>query len=70
MKIKKRILLILDDEPDIFWAMEHLLKQDGFALIRALNGLETLAIMEKNILAWFCSTPNCLILRVWHWQEK
>jgi DNA-binding NtrC family response regulator len=48
MKIKERTLLIVDDEPDIFWAMEHLLKQEGFVLIRALNGLETLANMENK----------------------
>lgn len=48
MKIKDRTILVVDDEPDIFWAMEHLLKQGGFVLIRALNGLETLVIMEKK----------------------
>ncbi|MDP2644995.1 MAG: response regulator [Desulfobacterales bacterium] len=48
MKIKARAFLIVDDEPDIFWAMEHLLKQEGLVLIRALNGLETLALMETK----------------------
>ena len=48
MKIKERTFLIVDDEPDIFWAMEHLMKQEGFVMIRALNGLETLVIMEKK----------------------
>lgn len=48
MKINERTILIVDDEPDIFWAMEHLLNQRGFALIRALNGLETLAAMKKQ----------------------
>jgi len=48
MEIKERTVLIVDDEPDIFWVMEHLLKQEGFVLIRALNGMETLAVMGKN----------------------
>ena len=48
MKIKERVFLIVDDEPDIFWAMEHLLKQEGFVMVRALNGLETLVNMEKK----------------------
>lgn len=48
MKIKERSILIVDDEPDIFWAMKHLLKQERFVLIRALNGLETLVIMGKK----------------------
>ncbi len=48
MLIKERTLLIVDDEPDIFWAMEHLLKQEGFALIRALNGIETIESIDKT----------------------
>jgi len=48
MKIKERTVLIVDDEPDVFWVMEHLLKQEGFVLIRALNGLETLVVMGKR----------------------
>jgi DNA-binding NtrC family response regulator len=48
MKIKERTFLIVDDEPDVFWAMENLLKQEGLVLIRALNGLETLAVMGKK----------------------
>ena len=46
--MKENAFLIVDDEPDVFWAMEHLLKQEGLVLIRALNGLETLAIMKKK----------------------
>ncbi|RJQ64292.1 MAG: response regulator [Desulfobacteraceae bacterium] len=48
MKIQERTLLIVDDEPDIFWVMEHLLKQEGLDLIRALNGQETLVAMKKK----------------------
>jgi DNA-binding response OmpR family regulator len=48
MKSKKRNFLIVDDEPDILWAVEHLLKQKGLVLIKALNGLETLMIMKKK----------------------
>jgi len=48
MKIKERTFLIVDDEPDVFWAMENLLKQEGLVLIRALNGLEALMIMPKK----------------------
>jgi len=48
MKIKKRTFLIVDDEPDIFWAMENLLKQEGVVLTRALDGRETLASMGEK----------------------
>jgi len=48
MKINERAFLVVDDEPDIFWAMEHLLKQEGVVLVRALNGLETLASMKNK----------------------
>jgi CheY-like chemotaxis protein len=48
MIIKERTFLIVDDEPDVFWAMENLLKQEGLVLIRALNGLEALMIMRKK----------------------
>jgi len=48
MKIKKQTFLIVDDEPDIFWAMENLLKQEGVVLIRALDGRETLMSMGEK----------------------
>jgi DNA-binding NtrC family response regulator len=48
MKFKERTFLIVDDELDVFWAMENLLKQEGLVLVRALNGLETLAVMGKK----------------------
>jgi DNA-binding response OmpR family regulator len=48
MKTKERTFLVVDDEPDIFWAMEHLMKQEGFVPVRALNGQETLSIMGKK----------------------
>jgi DNA-binding response OmpR family regulator len=48
MKTKERTFLVVDDEPDIFWAMEHLMKQEGFVPVRALNGQETLSMMGKK----------------------
>jgi DNA-binding response OmpR family regulator len=48
METEERAILIVDDEPDIFWIMEHLLKQEGFVLTRALNGQEALAAMGNK----------------------
>ena len=46
-----RGVLIVDDEPDICWALEHLLGELGFRCIRALNGQTALEAVRLNRLA-------------------
>jgi DNA-binding NtrC family response regulator len=48
MATKNHVFLIVDDEPDMCWALEHLLKKNGFRSQRALNGKEALTLMEPG----------------------
>ena len=45
---KHHLFLIVDDEPDMCWALEYLLKKIGFLSKKALNGQEALKLMKKN----------------------
>ena len=38
--------LIVDDEPEMCWVLEHLLKQNGYNCLKALSGQEAMAIAE------------------------
>lgn len=48
MKGEEKVFLIVDDESDMCWALEHLLKKEGMPSIKALNGEEALTLMEEN----------------------
>ena len=48
MKAKKKVFLIVDDEPDMCWALKHILKKNGFLSKRALNGREALKLVKRN----------------------
>ncbi len=41
-------LLIVDDEPDMCWALAHILGKNGFPTQRALSGLEALNLLEQQ----------------------
>ncbi len=43
---KKNSLLIVDDEPDVCWALENILKKNGFDPLQASNGFEALALTK------------------------
>ena len=45
---KDHIFLIVDDEPDMCWALMHLLRKNGFRSEVALNGEEALALMQPK----------------------
>jgi DNA-binding NtrC family response regulator len=45
----KRLVLIVDDEPDICWALEKILRDAGIDSQKALSGKEALTAMKKNI---------------------
>ena len=41
-------ILILDDEPDICWVLEHLLGQHGFRSETTCSGEQALALMKRQ----------------------
>jgi len=45
------LILIVDDEPDMCWALEHLLNKRGYATCKALTALEALKLMEQHRFA-------------------
>lgn len=47
-KDKKWKFLIVDDEADMCWALEHLLRKNGFVSRKALSGEEALRLAEPN----------------------
>jgi len=48
MKDKNELFLIVDDEPDMCWALEHILKKNAFLSKRALTGQEALNLMKVD----------------------
>ena len=48
MTNKGKAFLIVDDEPDMCWALEHLLKRSGFPSKRALTGHKALTLMQTD----------------------
>lgn len=48
MENKNEIFLIVDDEPDMCWALEHILKRAGILLKTALSGQEALTLMKTD----------------------
>ena len=55
MSPEDRLVLIVDDEPEICWVFENILKKNGFACRKALSAGEamTLANEYKFCLAFF-----------------
>ena len=48
MSEKQKEFLIVDDEPDICWAFENILKKIGFLSDKALNGCEALQLVKQK----------------------
>lgn len=40
-------ILIVDDEPDMCWALEHILSKSGYVTQKALTGEEALRLMRE-----------------------
>jgi len=40
--------LIVDDEPDMCWVLEHILEKNGFLTKKALNSSEALSLIESE----------------------
>lgn len=48
MMTDENVILIVDDEPDMCWALEHVLKASGFTPQKALSGQEALSLVERQ----------------------
>jgi|WetSurMetagenome_2_1015567.scaffolds.fasta_scaffold407937_2 CheY-like chemotaxis protein len=48
LKTNEAYSLIVDDEPDTCWALEHLLRKAGGSAERAASGHEALSLMESR----------------------
>ena len=44
----KEAFLIVDDEPDMCWALERILKKNGFQCLTACNAQEALALVRER----------------------
>jgi CheY-like chemotaxis protein len=51
MSDQSNLILIVDDEPDMCWALEHLLNKRGYVTRKALTALEALKLMERHRFA-------------------
>ncbi|RJX35698.1 MAG: response regulator [Desulfarculus sp.] len=43
-----QLILIVDDEPEMCWALEHILRKTGRRVIKALSGQEALRLAEAH----------------------
>jgi DNA-binding response OmpR family regulator len=50
VSLLNRVVLVVDDDPDICWALEHLLGKLGAQCIRAINGQTALQAARLNPL--------------------
>ena len=48
MKNKNKLFLIVDDEPDMCWALEQILKKNGCLCKKTLNGQNALKLVRQN----------------------
>jgi CheY-like chemotaxis protein len=48
MSEASRVILIVDDEPDMCWVLEHVLASQGLVTRRALGAQETLNLLEQQ----------------------
>ena len=46
-----RVILIVDDEPDMCWVLEHVLASRGLVTRKALGARETLKLVEQQSFA-------------------
>jgi len=46
------VILIVDDDTDMCWALEHLLSRQGFITLKALSAQEALDLMSRHRFSW------------------
>jgi CheY-like chemotaxis protein len=51
MTDQNNLILIVDDEPDMCWALEHLLNKQGYVTRKALSAQEALELMKEHRFA-------------------
>ena len=51
MAEQSTLILIVDDEPDMCWALEHLFNNHGLSTQKALSGQEALNLMGQHRFA-------------------
>ena len=51
MTDQNNLILIVDDEPDMCWALERLLNKRGYVTRKALTALEALKLLEGHRFA-------------------
>ena len=51
MADQNHLILIVDDEPDMCWALEHILNKRGYVTRQALSAREALKLMEEHRFA-------------------
>jgi CheY-like chemotaxis protein len=45
---EQELILIVDDEPDMCWALEHMLRENGLHTKKALSAQEALKLMGRH----------------------
>jgi DNA-binding NtrC family response regulator len=48
---RRSMILIVDDEPDMCWALEHILHKQGFSTKGALSGQEAQELLRRHRFA-------------------
>lgn len=48
MQNENQLILIVDDEPEMCWALEHILNKTGRRVIKALSGLDALKLAAAH----------------------
>lgn len=48
MTPEEQLFLIVDDEPDMCWLLEHLLKREAYSVMKASSGQEAMKLMETH----------------------
>ena len=48
MNQENRLFLIVDDEPDMCWLLEHLLTSEAYSVKKASSGQEAMKLMESH----------------------
>lgn len=48
MNSRNDVFLIVDDEPDMCWALENILRKNGFLSKKAFNGQEAIDLVKRH----------------------
>ena len=68
MEKQEPLFMIVDDEPDMCWALENILKKNGYHCEKALSGREAMKLVKSaQVSIWRFLTSNCRILKGWNW---